>query len=431
MLRRRLGLALGVRLLVVWVLVTIAVALTVRHELNEIYDGSLLAVADAIQSIGAAPPATDDEWRELPNSIALEDMLDFRLREQAAALPINSLQADEQSLAPIRSQENGRAVQVTLPPLSPGGRVRVVEIAHGDDERGHAIIEIVLAMLVPALVVIPIGLYSLRSTLIRELAPLDSLASQIDRRDGYDLSPVSAPDVPGELRPLLDGVNQLLSRLRRALDAERDFAGIAAHELRTPLAGALAQTQRLLVETEGPVRERMERIELALHHLQRLIARLLELTRAEGAGTTLESKVDLAPTIEQVVKVMFEEHESGARILLEDDTEPLYSHLDPDAFSVLLRNLLENALVHGAQDTPVHVRRRGRIVDVENTGPVLASDELERVQKRFVRGTGTAAGTGLGLTIVQAIVSGGAVDVDLSSPCPGRSPGLLARVTLL
>ena len=128
----------------------------------------------------------------------------------------------------------------------------------------------------------------------RTLAPVDDLRKAIEEKDGGNMAPVPSGMLPRELRPIARSVNHLLTRLQSALDAEREFAANSAHELRTPIAGALAQTQMLIAELDGPKKRRAQQIEVSLVNLGHTAEKLLQLARAEagiGAGT---DNVDLA-----------------------------------------------------------------------------------------------------------------------------------------
>ena len=116
----------------------------------------------------------------------------------------------------------------------------------------------------------------------RSLAPLETLRSEIGARGGGNLTPMAIANLPIELETIGGSVNRLFERLRAALDAERAFASNSAHELRTPIAGALAQTQRLIAELpDGPLKRRAHGIEASLSALGHLAEKLLQLARAE------------------------------------------------------------------------------------------------------------------------------------------------------
>jgi len=107
------------------------------------------------------------------------------------------------------------------------------------------------------------------------------------------------------------------------------------------------------------------------------------------------------------------------------------STLDMDAFAILARNLIENALKHGDASQPVRVALTddGRF-SVVSAGPVLEPAILEAMTQRFVRGTTMAEGAGLGLSIVQAIAQGVGAEIAFVSPATGQAGGLEVVVRL-
>ena len=131
---------------------------------------------------------------------------------------------------------------------------------------------------------------------------------------------------------MADTLNGVLDRLKAAFDAERSFAANAAHELRTPLAGAIAQAQRLRSETSDPAAEaRAAEIEATLKRLTRLSERLMQLARAEGGRLRLDRTSDLR-TVARVVVEDIGRTGAPGRIALTLPETPVMSDLDPDAF---------------------------------------------------------------------------------------------------
>jgi two-component system OmpR family sensor kinase len=105
------------------------------------------------------------------------------------------------------------------------------------------------------------------------------------------------------------------------------------------------------------------------------------------------------------------------------------SDVDPDVFGILFRNLVENALRHGAENTPVNVTLTtdGEHI-VANDGPVLPRDSLDRLTGRFERASANTDGSGLGLAIVAAIAERIGSPLILESPRPGASSGFQASI---
>jgi two-component system OmpR family sensor kinase len=125
----------------------------------------------------------------------------------------------------------------------------------------------------------------------------------------------------------------------------------------------------------------------------------------------------------------FEQHgENRGRLRLEVPAKGRTQALiDPDALAIVVRNLIENALLHGAENAAVVVRVGDSVtLSVINEGPVVP-DTTDLV-KRFERGATRAAGSGLGLAIVNRILQQIGAMLVLNSPASGRKDGFEATV---
>src|SRR5690606_16671719 len=155
-----------------------------------------------------------------------------------------------------------------------------------------------LGLGLPLLVVIPLSLAAIILAVRLSLYPVRRLRDDLTARSARDLSAVPGAGLPSEIAPIAGAVNQLLGRLRAAFEAERSFAANAAHELRTPVAGAIAQAQRLRAETtDQKAAERAGEIEASLKRLTRLSEKLMQLARAEGGRLRSGSPADLRPIL--------------------------------------------------------------------------------------------------------------------------------------
>ncbi|HEY9211503.1 MAG TPA: ATP-binding protein [Ancylobacter sp.] len=299
------------------------------------------------------------------------------------------------------------------------------------DHRAAIAREIQMGLGLPLLVVIPLALLAIILAVRASLAPLRRFRERLQARNGRDLSPVPGGDLPSEIGPLASTLNSLLHRLKAAFDAERSFAANAAHELRTPLAGAIAQAQRLQSETiDSAARARAADIEVTLKRLTRLSERLMQLARAEGGRLRLDRTSDLRTVARMVVEDI---GRTGApsRIALTLPDQPVMSDLDPDAFGILCRNLVENALRHGQETAPVEVTLSADgTFTVANEAPVLPPETLNRLSVRFERASESGDGSGLGLAIVAAIAERIGSLLVLESPRRGHASGFEATVKL-
>jgi two-component system OmpR family sensor kinase len=237
--------------------------------------------------------------------------------------------------------------------------------------------------------------------------------------------------LPVELQPIARAVDGLIARVRDALEAEQAFAANSAHELRTPIAGSLAQTQRLIAELEAsPARDRAMQIETSLLRLKHLSEKLLQLSRAEaGLGGTTVS-IDLLPALKVVVDDFRRACPPDRLRFTVDQGANLVAPMDVDAFGIAVRNLLENALMYGDPTQPIAVSASSGVVEVANAGPAVPPDKLARLTDRFVRANSHTQGAGLGLAIVESLVRQAGGRIELTSPLVGTAGGFSARIML-
>ena len=311
------------------------------------------------------------------------------------------------------------------------GRVLTIAVMEPISRRTASAREMAMSLSLPLLVIIPLTLAAIFLVVRRSLRPFRALREDLSRKSAYNLEPVADHGLPSEVTPVVASLNALLSRLRSAFEAERSFAANAAHELRTPVAGAIAQAQRLQAETsDARASARAGEIETTLKRLNSLSEKLMQLARAEGARLRTDDQTDLRLILRMIVDD-FERLGARDRIDLEIVDQPVLSDLDPDAFGILSRNLIENALKHGTPETPITVRlEHPGILRISNACPVFSPGDLQGLTGRFVRANGTTDGTGLGLAIVRTIAERANAQLELLSPAPGREDGLEVRVDL-
>ncbi len=252
----------------------------------------------------------------------------------------------------------------------------------------------------------------------RSLRPLQSFGHSLTQRSGRNLAPLSADGQPVELLPIIDEANSLFARLTAALDAERAFAAESAHELRTPIAGALAQLQvarqRL---ADGSEVENIDLSVQALKKLARLSEGLLQMSRMDAGFALSDTPVDLVPVLEILVKDL----DDGS---LDVTCSPCVFSISADAFSIVARNLIENAMRYRTRGTDIRIDLSQSGLVVENDCEPIDPAEMPYLTQRFARaGRQDAAGTGLGLAIVAGVASAVGADFKIRSPIPGRPRG--------
>ena len=311
-----------------------------------------------------------------------------------------------------------------------GYRVIVLERT---EHRAAALAQSLGGLFWPLLALIPLSAIGIWFSIRLAMRPVEAMSSDIASRDRSNLTPLSLEGQPVELAPIAEAVADLLERLRSALAAERAFAASSAHELRTPIAGALAQVQQLAIELGGqPQAHRLREVESALRHLSQLSEKLLQLSRLEAGFARSDIAVDLAPILHLVVRDFQSSALYHDRIRFEDGGGGgVRGRIDVDAFAIALRNLIENALVHGETGGTVKITaERGNRIRVCNGGSLVPGSLLLSIAEPFTRGATSAKGTGLGLSIVRTIMEQTGGTLTLQSPASGQVDGFEAVLTL-
>lgn len=355
----------------------------IAHEMNELIDETMAAQAQMMAAV--LPVGTAPELRAV-------DGLRMRVIPPGSAIPAPSPQALAQDSAAL--SESWHVYRATNPRDG-----SVVELGQPTTQRHKEILEAARALLLLMLPPLGIIVLATRRTVDGALVPALQFARRLRERRAGESAPVPADDLPRELVPVSEAINGYLSRIDALLESERAFAANAAHELRTPLAAAMAQAQ-LLVEGQGGA-EAAKRLNTSLARLTNLVERLLELSRAEaGIGST--SGCDLVRIADLLVA------DFGAdRILFDDsDFETLPAGVDADVAALILGNLLRNALDHGTGGVTLRLRP-GPLVIVQNG----TNDGAAFHHGRFEKGT-TSAGAGLGLVIVNALAKANGIQLE-------------------
>jgi two-component system sensor histidine kinase QseC len=306
----------------------------------------------------------------------------------------------------------------TLRDTSLGHTVRVFEPAN---TRSDLVSGVASRIARPTLFALPVLALLVWFSIGWSLAPLKVLSGAIRARDINRLEPVDIGKVPTEVRPLVDAINLVLSRLRHSIERERAFTADAAHELKTPLAAIKVQAQVALAESDTALqRLAMERVVQGVDRSARLAEQLLLLARLD-----VHEKLSIAPLRPAAVaKDALLANERNAqqkniRVTLTGDMRAEIN-AEPVLIGILLDNLLDNAIKYGHAGGRIEVavqHELGRVqLTVRDDGPGVAPSDLRRLTNRFFRATGNqATGSGLGLSIVARIAEHFGASLHLST----------------
>lgn len=316
---------------------------------------------------------------------------------------------------------NGRVIQVAQPM-----NIR-------EKRAAHLAVRTVLpiALLIPSLALMIVWIVG------RSVAPVRRFAESLRQRAPDAPGPLSDAGLPDEVRPLVSGMNDLLSRLQGAVERERAFIGDAAHELRTPLAAIDLQVQALRDSGPGPERdEALCRLRAGVARATRMVEQLLALAREERAEVAGRLPVDMAGLVREVLEELLPLADARGIDLGATRTDEVQVPGDRDSLRVLVRNLLDNAVRYapdgGRVDISIEAPAGGAPLarlTVTDDGPGIPPSERERVFDRFYRVPGSAAGgSGIGLALVRSIARHHGGEVRLGD-APG-GPGLQVTVDL-
>lgn len=434
-LQRQLAVGLAVGITIMWVLATMGTGLVVRHELDEAFDSALQETAQRILPLAVIDILAREDDVMVRKVAALgehEEFLTYLVRNATGNILMQSHDANLQAFPDTPSLGFHETATHRLYGEAAISKTIFIEVAEPLAHRREATLESVAALFLPLLIFGPLSLIGVWWFVRRSMRPIVSFKDEIEARGSSDLSPVEAASVPDEIRPVAEAVNTLLDRLRRTLEAERSFTANSAHELRTPIAATLAQTQRLITElSEAPQLERARQIENSIRELARLAEKLLQLAKAEGGALLVEQPQDLSNVLLHIVNE-FRKRSDGERLTFHQPKDvPLMSRLDPDAFGILAKNLVENAFNHGDERTPISISVHDEMqIGVVNHCPTVPPDALAKIRGRFERGAAKVSGSGLGLAIADAIVTGAGGRLQLLSPANNQNDGFEVLVEL-
>lgn len=331
----------------------------------------------------------------------LETQPDF---EGTSLFSIDLMQPDSrpyQGLIATQSSDRGPVIVVVAEPQN-NERERLAVIARD--------VMIQAAWLVPFLIALTVlvGVMAIRSG----LEPVRRTAKEAELITPATLSArLTTKDLPGELMPVVGAVNYALDRLEAGFELQRRFTANAAHELRTPLAIISSAIDGMgNDEATSAIRKDIAR-------MNRLVEQLLHVARLDSKDIDMHSAVDLVQIARQVLEQLAPVAiVKGHSIGLVDGPDAVRVQGNAHAIEDAVRNLVENAIVHGtpANIIDLQVRDCGAI-SVCDQGPGVSETDKSRVFDRFWRGKQAVGhGAGLGLSIVQSIIKqhGGTVRIE-------------------
>jgi signal transduction histidine kinase len=247
----------------------------------------------------------------------------------------------------------------------------------------------------------------------RALRPLLN-ASEMAKKINPNRTDVRLPpeEIPKEILPLVQAVNQALDRLEAGFRMQREFTADAAHELRTPLT-----ILRSRVDTLAD-RGASKALHQDIEGMARIISQLLDIAELESFSIDPHEKADLRTICAEVAEFAAPlALAKGKNIALSGTDAPVWVNGNPEMLSRAIRNLVENAINYAPPGTTVEIVVESRgMVRVLDEGPGIKEEERELIFQRFWRRDRRRTGNaGLGLSIVQRIADTHAATVSVEN----------------
>lgn len=309
-----------------------------------------------------------------------------------------------------------------------------VVVAQRLESRGGLINRAMFAALLPILVCLPLVALVVAVIARHTLKPLDGVTREIEQRQPLSDTPLNVESSPKEVQPLIEAFNGLLLRVADSIERERGFVIDAAHALRTPITALQLQADSISeARSKADFDERMLDLRGGIARARRTVEQLLELARSEHGSSGFADVQLVLRSLPEAFATLA--HKKSIVLDCEQTKVEAYVPLRPAALSIVLHNLVDNALRYSPAGSTIAVDARVtdgycevRVID---QGCGLPPAERERVFERFYRANDDkTSGTGLGLSIVRAITrsAGGSARLE-SSEC-GKGLTAVLRLPL-
>lgn len=280
---------------------------------------------------------------------------------------------------------------------------------------------IILCISFPILLLVLYGVIYFAAT--KSIAPVNQLiraASEINDSNIGNRLPL--PETEDEIYQLATTINELLSRIDRHIQQQKQFTADASHEIRTPLAAIRGTLEVLLRKKRQPehYEEKIKEVIYQTDRLNQLLDQLLQLARLESHSVSKE-RIYLEKILREAEsKYEKQIHLKGMHVHIYID-ESVSILADKFFFCLIIDNLVSNAIKYGAVNGKINFNWTNDIhtLSITNDGPGITQEQVPLLFNRFYRTDDSRnskiPGTGLGLAIVKKLADLQHIAIDVSS----------------
>lgn len=408
-----------VGMVLVWAFIMVLVWRDTKHELDELLDAHL-AQAAAMLVVQAAHALDDDDKLVEPpmlhryaSKVAFQVFHDQQLSLHSPNMGHEPMAKHVQGFQTVR-QTDGSIWRVFA--AQSASQDTLVYVAEDMGSREDIWWAVLRNMVIPLTLTLPLLALALWLSIRHSLSPLNRLRDAVLARQEGALTPLVVADIPTEVQPLLQALNQLLERLAERMESKKRFTADAAHELRTPIAAIRTQAQVALhanTDVDTSVREQALKDTIAgCDRAARLVDQLLTLSRLESSQLEALQTVDVRQVVQQVAALaapLALQRQQTLEVLEQVDNPEVFQQAGNEALlQILCRNLLDNAMRYSPDQGVVRLTLKqvghGLQLVFEDSGPGMSTADQARLGERFFRVLGSGqSGSGLGWSIVRRI----------------------------
>ena len=426
-----------------------------KHESEELFGARLATSARVLEAMVARP--SEHATLAAPLVIALPKELEHTNDDRGSALghPYETkiafqvwredgtllARSTSASTRPFGPNEPGFSMQTIEGDLSHvfvlHSGTTWIQVAEKDEVRSELLHDLGVAVMTPLIVGAMLLLILVNVLVVYGLKPLNQLATSIAKRTPAALGAVEVREVPNELVPVVQALNDLLHRVNLAFEHERRFTDAAAHELRTPLAALKIHADNVARATTDVERSQsMQKLRQGIDRTANLAAQMLAYSRAQTlADREPQTRVRLAEHVREAIHSTESVRQSKSqRMELSVQASAELADVSGESTGIhrMIVNLLDNAARYGPAASKIEVvlaaDNDSVTLSIANGGTAIAPELRERVFDPYFRIPGSGSeGSGLGLAIVKEIAAQHGAMIRLASS--ERGEGTVVTVT--
>jgi two-component system sensor histidine kinase TctE len=335
------------------------------------------------------------------------------------------------------NHEKFRVIRSTFNVINSSGPHDIsIQVAVTLNRRNALANKILIGIVVPQLLLVLVSFLIISISVKRGLEPLGELQNAVSKRSEKNLSPINLPNIPEEVSLVVNSVNQLMKQLQNLILGQNQFIADAAHQLRTPLAGAQAQLELAELESDPlKLKSILLKVHQSLDRLLHTINQLLVLAKSQPEAVSMikMEPLDLNVISKEVASEMVPTSiQKNIDLGFEQAVVPAVIQGNAERLKELLYNLLDNAIRYtqngGRVTLSINVTDEDVELTVMDNGPGIKLADRDKIFDRFHRVIGSGQdGSGLGLAIVKEIANLHNADIFVSDKNTER--GLQVRVS--